>query len=100
MKIVQPASSMISQPTAPGAAGPTLPASTFQARLNPSGGGSASSLPGGTPPTGSDILQGMFQEQRAMLLLQYQLTRGTTTLISNVLKTRHETAKNSIQNIR
>ncbi|HLL03950.1 MAG TPA: hypothetical protein VK539_25415 [Myxococcaceae bacterium] len=99
MKIVQPASSMISQPTLPGAAAPTLPASTFQARLGAPRGG-PSSLPGGTPPTGSDILKGMFEEQRAMLLLQYQLTRGTTSLISNVMKTRHETAKNSIQNIR
>jgi hypothetical protein len=37
---------------------------------------------------------------RSMLHLQYELSRGTTSLTSNLMKVRHETAKNSIANIR
>ena len=39
MRIVQTASSMISQPTVSGSAAPSLPASAFQARLGATGGG-------------------------------------------------------------
>ncbi|HEX8697806.1 MAG TPA: hypothetical protein VF815_03120 [Myxococcaceae bacterium] len=84
----------------PGLQGPSLPAaSSFQARLGQAGGGTAP-VPREALPTGGDILQQTFQDMRQMLRLQYELTQGTTSLISNVLKTRHDTAKNSIQNIR
>ncbi len=99
MRIIQPASGMSSQAALVGTQGQSVPASAFQSRLSPSAGAS-SSAPGGPLPSGGDILQNTFQEMRGMLRLQYELSRGTTTLISNVLKTRHETAKNSIQNIR
>jgi len=71
-----------------------VPGHTFAAHLRPAGG-APSSL-----PTGADVLQQSVQEMRQMLLLQYQLSRGTTSLISNIMKARHDTAKNSIQNIR
>lgn len=99
MRIIQPASSMSTQAAPVGAQGQSVPASTFQARLGPAGGASASA-PGGPLPSGGDILQQTFQDMKQMLRLQYELSRGTSSLISNVLKTRHDTAKNSIQNIR
>jgi hypothetical protein len=70
---------------------------SFQTRLA-SGGGSSSTS--GLDPTGAEILQHATQEIRAMLRLQYELSKGTYTKISNVMKARHETAKNAIGNIR
>jgi len=73
-------------------------ATSFQARLSPGTGGP--SFAGEAGPLGSDIVQQAAQDMRAMLRLQVELTKGETSLISNILKTRHDTAKNSIQNIR
>ncbi len=70
---------------------------SFQTRLA-SGGGSSSTS--GLDPTGAEILQHATQEIRAMLRLQYELSKSTYTKVSNVMKTRHETAKSAIQNIR
>lgn len=60
--------------------------------------------PGASSPTaavtGAEVLQRFSQEMRSMLHLQYELSRGTTSLTSNLMKVRHETAKNSIANIR
>ena len=59
---------------------------------------------GGSSPTeavtGQDVLRRFSQEMRSLLQLQYELTRSTTSLTSNLMKVRHETAKNSIANIR
>jgi hypothetical protein len=71
---------------------------SFQARLSPVTGGHASAVEGG--PTGAEILQQASQDMRAMLRLQVQLSRSESSLISNIFKARHDTAKNSIQNIR
>ena len=72
--------------------------SSFQARLGTVAGERSSAAQAG--PTGAEILQQTAQEMRSLLRLQYELSRSTTSLISNIMKTRHETAKNSIQNIR
>lgn len=72
-------------------------ATSFQARLAAVGGHSSTS---GLDPTGAEILQHATQEIRAMLRLQYELSKGTYSKISNVMKTRNETAKSAIQNIR
>jgi len=71
---------------------------SFQERLGPGAGGRSSVSDAG--PTGAEILQQARQEMRSLLRLQYELSRSTTSLVSNILKTRHDTAKNSIQNIR
>ncbi len=71
---------------------------SFQARLVPVASGRSSVPEAG--PTGAEIIQQTAQEMRSLLRLQYELSRSTTSLVSNILKTRHETAKNSIQNIR
>ncbi len=73
-------------------------ATSFQARL--STGTAGPSFAGETGFSGSDIVQQAAQDMRAMLRLQVQMSKGETSLISNILKTRHDTAKNSIQNIR
>lgn len=78
---------------------PQVGASSFQARLSASGGAPASSLGEGSP-SGAEILQHSQQQMRSLLRLQYQLSMGRDTLTSNVLKMRHETAKNAISNIR
>ena len=83
-----------------GAAGTQpLSATTFQARL----AGSASVPPSSQASasiTGADILQHAQNEMRGLLLLQYKLSMGRNSLTSNVMKLRHETAKNAISNIR
>ena len=71
---------------------------SFQTRLSAATVGHTSSAEAG--PTGAEILQQASQDMRAMLRLQFQLSRGETSLISNIFKARHDTAKNSIQNIR
>lgn len=97
MRINAPTSSLngpaVSQATGAQGTGAT----SFQARLA-AGGGSSSTA--GLDPTGAEILQHATQEIRAMLRLQYELSKGTYSKISNVMKARHETAKSSIQNIR
>jgi hypothetical protein len=62
--------------------------------------GSGHSAAPGLDPTGAEILQHATQEIRAMLRLQYELSKGTYSKISNVMKARHDTAKNAIGNIR
>jgi hypothetical protein len=87
-------------PAPAGAAGTqTLGASTFQARLAGSGNVPTSSQ-ADAAITGADILQHAQNEMRGLLLLQYQLSMGRDSLTSNVMKVRHETAKNAISNIR
>jgi hypothetical protein len=54
----------------------------------------------GAGPTGAEIVHQAAQEMRSLLRLQYELSRSKTSLISNILKARHETAKSAIQNIR
>ncbi|HZH78321.1 MAG TPA: hypothetical protein VEY88_19990 [Archangium sp.] len=81
---------------APGAQG--VGATSFQARLSTGTGGP--SFAGEAGFSGSDIVQQAAQDMRAMLRLQVEMSKGETSLISNILKTRHDTAKNSIQNIR
>lgn len=71
---------------------------SFQARLGNMAGQRSSAVEAG--PGGAEIIQQAAQEMRSLLRLQYELSRSTTSLVSNILKTRHETAKNSIQNIR
>lgn len=71
---------------------------SFQERL-----GSAGRMgPSASEPafSGEEILRHAAQEMRSMLRLQYQLSNGKNSLISNLMKTRHETAKNAISNIR
>jgi hypothetical protein len=71
---------------------------SFQTRLANTGGGSPSTS--GLDPTGAEILAHATQEIRAMLRLQYELSKSTYSKVSNVMKARHETAKNAIGNIR
>ena len=99
MRIIQPGSSVGSPASMAGLPVQEAHGSAFQARMS-AGGSAPSTVPGGSLPTGADILQHSFQEMRHMLRVQYELSRGTNSLISNIMKTRHETAKNSIQNIR
>jgi hypothetical protein len=100
MRIIPPGSSLISPASVASPRVQHAAGNAFGARLG-AAGGAPSSPPGGGPlPTGADVLQESVREMRQMLLLQYQLSRGTTSLVSNILKTRHETMKNSIQNIR
>ena len=80
----------------PGAQG--TGAASFQTRLAAVDTGRSSA--GGPEVTGAEILQHATQEIRAMLRLQYELSKGTYSKISNVMKTRHETSKNAIGNIR
>jgi len=77
---------------------PGVGSTSFQTRLSAATVGHTSSAEAG--PTGAEILQQASQDMRAMLRLQFQLSRSETSLISNILKARHDTAKNSIQNIR
>jgi hypothetical protein len=63
------------------------------------------SLPGGGSGVGSEFnpeMQSMFAEQKKLLGLQVAMQRENQVFstISNVLKTRHDSAKNSIGNIR
>jgi hypothetical protein len=72
------------------------------------GGGSAGGpnyLGGNTGAPGSEFngeLAGMFQEQKNLLKLQSAMQQESQKYqaVSNVLKSRHETAKNAIGNIR
>lgn len=74
--------------------------------INASGGNSGQvSLPGGGSGVGSEFnpeMQSMFAEQKKLLGLQVAMQRENQVFstISNVLKTRHDSAKNSIGNIR
>ncbi len=77
---------------------PGVGSTSFQTRLSAATVGHTSSAEAG--PTGTEIIQQASQDMRAMLRLQFQLSRSQTSLISNILKARHDTAKNSIQNIR
>jgi len=97
MKVNAPMSSMNTQaPQGTGAQG--AGATSFQARLAAGAGGSPSAA--SADPTGTEILQHATQELRGLLRLQYELSKSTNSLISNLMKTRHETAKNAIGNIR
>jgi len=74
--------------------------------IGASGGNSGQvSLPGGGSGVGSEFnpeMQSMFSEQKKLLGLQVAMQRENQVFstISNVLKTRHDSAKNSIGNIR
>jgi hypothetical protein len=99
MRIIQPGSGMGSPASTAEPPVQQGHRSAFHARLGATGS-APFSIPGGPLPTGADVLQQTFQDMRELLRLQYQLSTGTTSLISNIMKTRHETARNSIQNIR
>jgi hypothetical protein len=63
------------------------------------------SLGGGSSNTGTEFngeMQSMFAEQKKLLGVQVAMQRENQVFstISNVLKTRHDTAKNSVGNIR
>ncbi len=98
MKVIMPASPLgLAAPSSTlGIQGASL--SGFQSRLVSAGSVRASASE--ADPTGADIIHHTMHEMRSLLRLQYELSRGTDTLISNVMKTRHETAKNAIGNIR
>ncbi|WP_375766669.1 hypothetical protein NR798_33995 [Archangium gephyra] len=74
--------------------------------IGASGGNSGQvSVPGGGSGVGSEFnpeMQSMFAEQKKLLGLQVAMQRENQVFstISNVLKTRHDSAKNSIGNIR
>jgi hypothetical protein len=98
MKVNAPTMSMNIQAPSQGLGVQGAGATSFQARLAAGAGGSPSAA--GVDPTGAEILQHATQEIRGLLRLQYELSRSTNSLISNLMKARHETAKNAIQNIR
>jgi hypothetical protein len=58
--------------------------------------------PGGSPALGTDVHASMMQDNMAFLELQQQMQSENQrfTTLSNVHKARHDTAKNSINNIR
>jgi hypothetical protein len=69
------------------------------------GGGSANYVPGGGGSAVGDMNQQLIQSQSEnaqMMKLQMAMQRENLvfTSVSNVLKTRHDTAKNSISNVR
>lgn len=69
------------------------------------GTGSPNFLGGNTGTPGSEFngeLAGLFQEQKNLLKLQAAMQQESQkyTAVSNVMKSRHETAKNAIGNIR
>jgi hypothetical protein len=69
------------------------------------GGGGSLNIGGNGGATGSEFapeLAGMFNEQKNLLKMQATLQHESQrfTAISNVMKTRHDTIKNSIGNIR
>jgi hypothetical protein len=95
MKVFLPTSSPAAQ-----AVSTSMPASdvgrrSFQALLSSSGSAASAE----SPVTGADVLQAT-QDTRSLLMLQYKLSMGRDQMTSNILKVRHETAKNAIQNIR
>ncbi|HYI03124.1 hypothetical protein [Hyalangium sp.] len=99
MRVFLPVNGAGSQAPAGATGIPQAGPSAFQARLAASGSAPTTPL-GGASPSGAEILQHAQQEMRSMLRLQYQLSRGRDQLTSNVMKLRHETAKNAISNIR
>lgn len=98
MRVSAPLISMNNQAPSQGTGAQGAGATSFQARLAAGAGGSSSTANGEV--TGGEILQHATQEIRGLLRLQYELSRSTNSLISNLMKARHETAKNAIQNIR
>ncbi|WP_224243217.1 hypothetical protein [Hyalangium gracile] len=99
MRVFVPMSSGGSPASAGGVGSPQVGLSSFQTRLSAASGAPASSL-GNASPSGAEILQHSQEQMRSLLRLQYQLSMGRDSLTSNVLKVRHETAKNAISNIR
>lgn len=98
MRVIAPTISMSTQAPSQSTGAQGTGATSFQARLAAGAGASPSAA--SADPTGAEILQHATQEIRGLLRLQYELSRSRNSLISNVMKTRHETAKNAIQNIR
>lgn len=98
MRVIAPTISTNIQAPTQGTGVQGTGATSFQARLTAGAGGSPPTANG--DPTGAEILQHATQEIRSLLRLQYELSRSKNSLISNLMKTRHETAKNAIQNIR
>ena len=99
MKVFLPANSPAAQALPTSAPAQDVGKRTFQTLLS-SSGPAATSAPGAESTlTGADILQAT-HDTRSLLMLQYKLSMGRDQMTSNILKVRHETAKNSIQNIR
>jgi hypothetical protein len=98
MRVSALANGMNVQAPSRATAAPGVGSTSFQTRLSAATVGHASTAEAG--PTGAEILQQASQDMRAMLRLQAQLSRSETSLMSNIFKARHDTAKNSIQNIR
>jgi hypothetical protein len=99
MKVLLPTSSLAAQAVPTGRPAPSAGRSSFQALLSPSGPPTASAPAGESSLTGADVLRAT-HDTRSLLMLQYKLSMGRDQMTSNILKVRHETAKNSIQNIR
>ncbi len=63
-----------------------------------------STAPSGEAPATSADVMAELEHSRAtsqmLLQLQFQMSQSRTSLVSNLLKVRHETARNSIANIR
>jgi hypothetical protein len=95
MKVIQPAGSQSLAAPSSALGTSSVSSSVFQSRLQ-------SSVPAASSgdPTGPEIIQHSMQQMRDLLRLQVALSRGKDTLTSNILKMRHENAKNSIANIR
>jgi len=99
MKVFLPTNSPAAQSMPTGPSVQNAGRSSFQARLSPSGAAAASTPAAESTLTGAEVLQATY-DTRSLLMLQYKLSMGRDQMTSNILKTRHETAKNSIQNIR
>lgn len=97
MRVIAPLSSTNVQGPSQATGAQGVGATSFQSRLAAVEVGRSSA---GPDPTGAEILAHATKEIRAMLRLQYELSKSTTSLISNLMKARHETAKNAISNIR
>jgi hypothetical protein len=99
MKVFLPTSSPAASSLPTGSPAQNAGRSSFQARLSPSGAATASAPAAESSLTGADVLQATY-DTRSLLMLQYKLSMGRDQMTSNILKVRHETAKNAIQNIR
>jgi hypothetical protein len=99
MKVFLPTNSPAAQALSTSTPAQDVGRRPFQALLSPSGPAAASAPAGESTLTGADILQAT-HDTRSLLMLQYKLSMGRDQMTSNILKVRHETAKNAIQNIR
>lgn len=74
--------------------------SQYASNAAPQAGGAAGASGAGGTATFQADLDALKSENLKLLRMQMEISRGRTSFISNVLKIRHDTVKNTIQNLR